>query len=133
MPTLVARMQDCPRTKSAKYGSYSIRGSGFMKNLPHVWHTCIWTHIYYTENGLTLADFNSCTTTSFLSRTLLYSSFPSDPKVKVTPKVIPKVTCNIVCSVGISILHYRLLTNPSRVFLCNYHYVHFQNALSSFR
>ncbi len=41
----VSRVPDCPRTKSAKYGSYSIHGSGFMKNHSHIWHTCIWTHL----------------------------------------------------------------------------------------
>ena len=28
-----------------KYGSYSISGSGVMKNHLHIWHTRIWTHI----------------------------------------------------------------------------------------
>ena len=29
-----------------KYGSYSISSSGVMKNHLHIWHTCIWTHIF---------------------------------------------------------------------------------------
>ncbi len=32
-------------TFGRKYGSYSISGSGVMKNHLHIWHTCIWTHI----------------------------------------------------------------------------------------
>ncbi len=43
---LVSGMRDLPMTKSAKYGSCSISGSGVMKNHLHIWHACIWTHIY---------------------------------------------------------------------------------------
>ncbi len=41
---ILSGMRDCPTTKSAKYGSYSISGSGVMTNHLHIWHTCIWTH-----------------------------------------------------------------------------------------
>ena len=36
---------------STKYGSYSISGSGVMKNHLHIWHTCIWAHISDMTNA----------------------------------------------------------------------------------
>ncbi len=64
----LVHMRDCPRIKSAKYGSYSIRGSSFMKNHPHIWHTCIWTHkyVFICKYNLRLGTYTSTITISIL-------------------------------------------------------------------